>query len=132
MIKKYIDKIKTVKADSSQPSNVVDKVKKTVYDNLVIKFNAIKIPSASRLVFKYQYDSDTQNPKTNIEDVDKKVPYTSEVIKKIDYNTIITEIENKKPCITGLINTVTLNAKDIEIENKISDITNLATKELTY
>ena len=57
-----INKIKTVPADLSQLSNVMDNdvVKKTVNDHLVTKVNAIdtEIPSTSELVTKTEYDSD--------------------------------------------------------------------------
>ena len=56
-----INKIKTVPADLSQLSNVMDNVvKKTVNDYFVTKVNAIdtEIPSTSELVTKTEYDSD--------------------------------------------------------------------------
>ena len=52
-----VDKFKLGLADLSKLSNVVDNVvKKTVYDKLVIKVNAIdtKMPSTSGLVRKEQ------------------------------------------------------------------------------
>ena len=63
-----------------------------------------------------------------IENVDKKIQNTCELVKKTDYNTKVTGIENKISSITGLVSTTALNAKVTEIKNKIPDITNLATK----
>ena len=44
-------------------------IKKTVYDKLVTKVNAIdtKIPITSGIVTRTQYDSDKQGPEKNIE-----------------------------------------------------------------
>ena len=59
-----IDNIYNVTADLKKLSNVVDNdvVRETVYDQLLIKLNAVdaKIPSNSRLVTKTQYDLDKQ------------------------------------------------------------------------
>ena len=57
----------------------------------------------------------------------KKIPSTSELVKKTDDNTKITQTENKIPSVTGL-DTITgdqllllpLNAKATGIENKIT------------
>ena len=45
-------------------------------NQLITKINAIdrKIPSTSELVTKTQYDSDKQSLQRKIEDVDKKMP----------------------------------------------------------
>ena len=77
--------------------------KKTVYDKLAIKVNAVdtKIPRASRLITKTRYDSDKEDLEKNIKDVDKKIPSTSGRVKKNNYNTKITDIENKIPNVTG-------------------------------
>ena len=44
-----------------------------------------------------------------IEDVDKKIPSTSGLVKKTDYYTKSTEIENEIPSITGLVTTTAIN-----------------------
>ena len=49
-----INKLKTVPADLSKLSNVVDVVKKTVYDELITKVNAV---DPSRLIKKAEYDT---------------------------------------------------------------------------
>ena len=71
-----VEKLKTVSAYLSMLSNIVDNdgAKKTVYDQLVIKVNAIgtKITNASGLVTKAQYDSYKQDPQKKIKDIDKK------------------------------------------------------------
>ena len=67
--KSVIEKLKTVPAHISKLSTVVDNdvVKKTAYDKLVPKFNAIntKVPST--------------NLEKNIKDVDKKILNTSDL-----------------------------------------------------
>ena len=59
-----VDKLRTVPADSNKLRNVVhsDVLKKTVYDRLVIKVNAIdtKIPITNELVTKTLCDSNKQ------------------------------------------------------------------------
>ena len=66
-------------------------VKKTVYNQLVSKANAIdtKIPSTSELVTKTQYDSDKQDLEKRIEGVDKEIPNTSGLVRDTKYNTKI-------------------------------------------
>ena len=74
----------------------------------------------------------------------------NDVVKKADYNKLVTkvdnidtcgfvlktsdteksELENKIPDITGLVKKTDYNTKISEIEGKIPDITNLATKHL--
>ena len=56
--------------------------------------------------------------------MENKIPNTSDLAKKTDYNTKITEIENKIPDISGLATKTALTT----VENKIPSINNLATK----
>ena len=102
--------------------------KKAVYDKLVTKLNSIKVLNISGLVTKRQHDTDNQNLEKKIEDSNKKIPDTSELVKKTDCGTKIMEIKNKILRVTGLVTATALNTKATEIENKIPDITNLATK----
>ena len=105
-----------------------DVVKRTAYDKLVTKSNAI-IPSTSELVTKTQYHSDKQGLEKKIESVDKKIPNTSWLVKKTDYNAKLQRLnKNKIPRFTGLVTTATLNTKATEIGNKIPHINNLPTK----
>ena len=94
-----IDNIYNVTADLKKLSNVVDNdvVRETVYDQLLIKLNAVdaKIPSNSRLVTKTQYDLDKQGLERKVKDVEKKITCTSGLVKKTDYATNIKKIENK-------------------------------------
>ena len=66
-------------------------VKKTVYNQLVSKANAIdtKIPSTSELVTKTQYDSDKQDLEKRIEGVDKEVLNTNGLVRDTKYSTKI-------------------------------------------
>ena len=68
-----------------------DVVKKTLYNQLVSKANAIdtKIPSTSELVTKTQYDSDKQDLEKRIEGVDKEVLNTNGLVRDTKYNTKI-------------------------------------------
>ena len=95
-----VAKLKTFSADFCRLSNLVDNgtVKKAEYDKLATRVNAIvtKIPSTSGLVTKTQYDSDKQGLKKKIEDVDKKIPNSSELVgQENDYCTKITETEKQ-------------------------------------
>ena len=54
----------------------------------------------------------------------KKIPDTSELVKKSDYNAKISELGNKIPSISGLVITSTLTA----VENKIPSVSNLVKK----
>ena len=93
--------------------NVVDNnvVKKTVYDRIVAKINAVdtKMLITSGLLTKKQ--------KTNrvlrkiLIMLTKKIPNTSGLVNKVDYNTKITEIENQIPIVTGLFTAAVLNTK---------------------
>ena len=120
-----MDKLKTVLADLSKLSNLVDNeiVKKPAYDKLVIKVN----PGTGGLITKTQYDSDKQGLEKNIEDVDKKIHNTTGLVRKADYNTKIAEIENRTPDTTDLATNLALNTKATEVESKIPDITNVTT-----
>ena len=62
-----------------------DIVKKTAYDKLVVKANSI---DATAFVLKLKYDTDKS-------ELDNKVPDTTDLVKKADYNAKINEIEGK-------------------------------------
>ena len=72
--KLYIDKLVPNPVDLSKLSDVVknDVVKKAVYDKLVAKVNSI---DTSGFVLKTKYDMHKS-------DFDKKIPDTSELVKK--------------------------------------------------
>ena len=76
-----IDKLVTVPVYLRKLSDVVKNVvfKKTVYDKLVTKVNNIGI---SGFVLKTKYDADKSHLEKKISDADKKVPDTSELVKK--------------------------------------------------
>ena len=78
-----IDKLVPVLTYLSKIRNVVknDVVKKDVYDKLVAKVNDI---DTSKFVLKTKYDTDKS-------ELENKVPDTSSLVKKTDYNTKITE-----------------------------------------
>ena len=129
-----------VPIDLSKPSDVVknDVVKKVTYDKLVEKVNKIDV---SGFVLKNKYDTD----KTELENkiiivqsrhcqfvlkanyiidkskLEKKIRDTSKLVKKTDYNTIITEIENKSPNISNLTKITDFNTKVTKIEKKLTD-----------
>ena len=77
-----IDKLVPVPTDLGKLSNVV---KKDVYDKLVTKVNNI---DTSGCVLKTKYDTEKS-------ELGNKIPNTSDLVKKTDYNTKITKIEVK-------------------------------------
>ena len=79
-----VDKLVPVPVDLTKLSDVVknDFVKKDVYDKLVTKVNNI---DTSGFVLKTKYDE-------NKSELENKIPDTSGLVKKADYNTKITEI----------------------------------------
>ena len=112
-----IDKLVPVPVDLSKLSDVVknDVVKKDVYDKLVTKVNNI---NTSGFALKTKYDTELEN----------KIPDTSGLVKKTDYNTKITETEGKIPDISNLATKTALTT----VKNKIPNVSRLATKtELT-
>ena len=76
-----------VSVDLTKLSNVIKNkvVKKSVYDKLVAKVSNI---DNSRFAWKIKYDADKA-------ELEKKIPDTSKLIKKSDYNAKIGELENK-------------------------------------
>ena len=80
---------------------------------LVTKVNAIKVLSTNGLVSKTQYSSDKKNLEKIVRGVNKKMVYTSGLVKKTDLNNKITEIENQITSITCLVTIATLNPKII-------------------
>ena len=82
-----IDKLVFAPVDLSKLSDLVknDVVKKTVYDKLVAKVNSI---DTNAFVLKTEYDTDKS-------EIENKIPNTSDLVKKPDYNTKITKIEGK-------------------------------------
>ena len=109
-----------VPVDLSKLSDVVknDVVKKAVYNKLVEKVNNIDI---SGFVLKTQQDTD------KIE-LENKIPDTSGIVKKKDYNAKITEIQGKILSICGLGTNAALTAIKADLENKIPNISSLVKK----
>ena len=113
-----IDKLVSIPADLSKLSNLIKNVviKKTVYDKLVAKVNAIPLNNidTSDFVLKTKY----QTGKTEIEN---KIPDVSNPVKK----TKLTELENK---ILGISNLATKTALT-SVENEIPDVSSLVKKQ---
>ena len=101
-----------VPTDLSKLSNVVkhDVVKKGVYDKLVAKVNNI---DTSGFVLKTKCDTDKSI-------LNNKIPGTSSLVKKSDYNSKITEREGKIPDIGNLATKAALTT----VENKIPNVAN--------
>ena len=74
-----IDKLKTVPVDLCKLSNVVKIVKKTVYDELATKVNAI---DTTGFVLKTLYNIDQSCLARKIDDSDKKKTDNSGLVKK--------------------------------------------------
>ena len=92
-----------------------------MYDKLVMKVNAIDatITSNTGLVTKILDDSVKKGLEKEIMDVNKKIPNTSGLVKKTDYNEKITEIENKIPDVTNLVTKAVLNRMRQKLKAKI-------------
>ena len=75
-----IDKFKTISADLSKLSNVVDNdvVKKTLCNKLVTQVNTI---DTNIFVLKTQYSTDKSGIEKKVDDVDKKMPDTTILAK---------------------------------------------------
>ena len=85
-----------------------------MYDKLVTKVNNI---NTSGFVLKTKCDADKL-------ELERKIPDTSNFVKKSDYNAKVGEIAGKKPSISGLAPTSALTA----VENKIPSVSNLVKK----
>ena len=111
-----IDKLVPVPNDLTKLSNIVknDVIKKTVYDKLVAKVNAIDIRS---FILQTKYDADKSKR-------ENKIPDTSGLVKKADYNAKTIEIENKILDVSSLATKTALTT----VENKIPDVSNLVKK----
>ena len=81
------------------------------------KINTIytKVSSTGRLVFKTQYNSNEQNPAKKIEGINKKIPNTSGLFKKTDYNTWL----QYWTTVIGLVSTTAL--KTINFDEKMTE-----------
>ena len=114
-----IDKLVPVPVDLSKLSDVVknDVVKNDLHDKLVAKVNAIPFNNIDTSIFVLKPDTDKS-------ELENKIPDTSGLVKKTDYNTKIIEIEGKIHDISNLATKTALTT----VENKILDINNLATK----
>ena len=116
-----IDKLVPVSVDLSKLSDVVKNVvKKTVYEKLVAKINSI---DTSGFVLKTKYDADNS-------ELENKIPDTSGLIKKTDYNKI-TEIEGKIPDVSSLATKTALTTVENKIPSfsrKLSSLEHLAKK----
>ena len=110
-----IDKLVPVPVDLSKLSDAVknDVVKKALYDKLVGKVNSI---DTSGFVLKTM---------TQIkQEFKNKIPDTSGLAKKTNYNAKITEIEGKIPSISGLATNAVLTV----VKNKIPNVSNFVKK----
>ena len=80
-------------------SDLVDNevVKNTKFNTLKTKVNNLdeKIPDASTLIHTNQYNADKQNLWKHIEEVDKKIPYTSDLVITIVLNKKISQVKSK-------------------------------------
>ena len=91
-------------------------LKKTEYDKLVTKINNIDT-GTGKFILKSDYDPDKL-------ELEKKIPDTSNLIKKLACNTKINKIENKIPSISNLATKTALTT----VENKIPSTNNLVKK----
>ena len=78
-----------------------------------------------RFVLKTKYETDKSGLEKKISNADKKIPDTSRLFKKTDYNSKVSEIESKIPSISGLATTSALT----KVENEIPNVGNLVKKK---
>ena len=101
--------------------DIVDKYNNAYHRT--IKTKSIDVKSYSYA--KYNVDSnDKSDLEKKISDSDKKIPDTSELVEKADYNAKTTEIEGKLPGFSGLATTTALTS----VEHKILNVNNLVKK----
>ena len=81
-----------------------------------------------RFVLKTKYETDKSGLEKKISNADKKIPDTSRLFKKTDYNSKVSEIESKIPSISGLATTFALT----KVENEIPNVGNLVKKKTDY
>ena len=76
-----VDKLNTVTVDLAKLSNIGknDVVKKTEYNKLVGKVDNI---DTTKFVLRTTYDTDKSDLEKKISDAEKKIPYTSGLVKK--------------------------------------------------
>ena len=117
--------MKTVPIYLKKISDVVNKevVKNSKFNTLKTNVDNIekKIPYGTTLIHINQYNPDKQDLKKKVRDFDKK---------NARYNTKITkisEVENKIPDTSSLVTTTVLNIKISEADNKTSDISKYIT-----
>ena len=89
-----IDKLTPLPNDLAKLSNVVknDVAKKMENNKLVTKVDNI---DTTGFVLKITYDTDRSDLEIKISDADKKIPDTSDLVKKPDSEAKIIEIEKK-------------------------------------
>ena len=88
-----IDKLTPVPNDLAKLSNVVknDVVKKTEYNKLVTKVDHI---DTTNFVTKTKYEKDGSGFEDKITKVDKKISDVSSLVKKTEYNKLVTKVDN--------------------------------------
>lgn len=100
-------------------------VKKTAYDKLATKHNAIDI---SAFVLKTEYNTDKSGLEKKINDAEKGIPDTRGFVAKMDYNPKISEISSKISSINSLATNSALNA----FKNKVFNVISLVKKLTDY
>ena len=143
-----IGKLETTPEDSSKLSNEVknDVVKKTVYDELVIKFNAIQTTDTSNLVKKSDYNTKINEIEKKITDHDHDKYITTQEINELTSENFVTRLAQanlaSKNDIAALVkrsdfddklknlnkNVASNKGKHAEAEKKITDLTNKVTQ----
>ena len=130
-----VGKLKTVPVDLKKLSDVVDNevVKNTKFNTLKRKVNNLvkKIPYTTTLIHINQYNTNKQNLEKKIGVVDKKAPDIGGLVTTTVFNTKISEAENKMPNTSNVVTKTVLNTKISEVENKISCVSGLV-KKLYY
>ena len=98
---------------------------KKLYDNIVAKVSAIDI---SGFVLITQNSTDKLVIEKKIDDADKKMLDTNELVKKADFNAKISKMQDEIPNITVLATTSALHF----VESKITDLVSVLVKQTDY
>ena len=111
--------LKTVPADLS---NAVENevVKNTRFNTLKTKVNNLhkNFHDATTLIHINQYETDKQNLKKKVGNIDQKIPHVSGLTTTTILNTKISEADNKRLDTSCLVTTTVINTKIGEVENK--------------
>ena len=87
----------------------------------------MKIPDATTLIHTNQYNTDKNNSEKMIGGDVKKIPDTSDLVTTTVLNTNISDVEDKIPNTSSFVTTTVLNTNISDVENKIPNTSSFVT-----